>query len=228
MADRYLYAAVFGVSLVLALLLERLRTRTQVLVAVVAVLTLTCATRSALWLDEENLWAETDEDPACLVDRDRPAVDAHLLRFRSTKDPRVALQALERALITPALAQTTHFCEAHQNAAQLAAELGEAARGEGWARTAVARCPFDAASWSALAMTAAPRHPEEARLAAVRAWRLEPSPLTQAQLGLLSGGDEGEAMLLEAVRNGPGEACPLLKRWPGPRFAEARALCAGP
>jgi hypothetical protein len=232
MADRYLYAAVFGVSLVLALLLERLFARTQVLVAVVLVVTLTCAARSTLWLDEENLWAETDEDPACVVDRDRPAVDAHLLRFRATKDPRVALQAIERALVTPALAQTTHFCDAHQNGARLTAELGEAERGEPWAKTAVQRCPFDAQSWSALAMTTAQRKPEEARLAAERAWRLEPSPSTQAQLGLLSGGEEGSAMLLDAVRQSPREACPALERWralerwPQPSFEEARALCA--
>ena len=127
--------------------------------------------------------------------------------------------------MTPALAQTTHFCEAHQNGALLAAELGEAARGEGWARTAVARCPSDAASWSALAMTIARRQPEEARAAAVRAWRLEPSPSTEAQLGLLSGSEEGSALLLDAVRQGPREACAVLERWPGPDFEEARALC---
>ena len=217
MADRYLYAAVFGVCLVLAVLLERLvRLRNVVLGAVVLTLTLTCAARSALWLDEENLWAEPDEDPACLVDTGRPAADAHLLRFRAAKDRRVALQALERALITPGLAQSSHQCEALQNAALLTAELGEPARGEPWAQQATQQCPFDALSWSALAATTAHRKPDVALPAAERAWRLERTAAGQALVGLHqleAGRDEGMILLMDAVRQDPLEACVPLKMW---------------
>lgn len=218
MADRYLYAAVFGVCVVLALLLERLseRGRGPVLIAAVGALTLTCAMRSALWLDEENLWAETDEDPACLVDRSRPAVDAHLLRFRATKDPRVALQAIERALATPGLEQSSHLCDALQNGALLTAELGEPERGEAWARSAVERCPAEALSWSALAQALRRHQPALALDAAQRAWRLEPNPSAQALVGLLrveAGQAAGKDLVLEAVKQDPAQVCPALLRW---------------
>lgn len=236
MADRYLYAAVFGVCVVLSLLLERLapRLRTLVLGVMVLTLTLTCAARSALWLDEENLWAESDEDPACLVDRSWPAVDAHLLRFRAAADRRVALQAIERALVTPGLAQSAHLCEALQNGALLTAELGEPERGEPWAQRATERCPYDSASWSALAETTLHRKPDLALLAAERAWRVERTASGQALVGLLqlqAGRDEGMVLLLDAVRQDASEACPAVKRWSAdvpalaPRLGEARSLC---
>ncbi|MDP3154240.1 MAG: hypothetical protein Q8N23_16305 [Archangium sp.] len=222
MADRYLYAAVFGVCVVLALLVDRMSERPRMIIVVGSVLglTLTSAARSALWLDEENLWAETDEDPACLVDRSRPAVDAHLLRFRAATDRRVALQALERALITPGLAQSSHLCEALQNGALLTVELGEPERGEAWARSASERCPSEAMSWSALAQTTLRRNPPLALDAAQRAWRLEPSVAAQTLVGVLqleAGAEDGERLLLDAVRQQGDEACPVLRRVASPQ-----------
>ncbi len=218
MADRYLYAAVFGVCLLLALALDRMSERPRMIIVVAAVLglALTSAARSALWLDEENLWAETDEDPACLVDRSRPAVDAHLLRFRAAKDRPVALQAIERALVTPGLAQSSHFCEALQNGALLTLELGEPERGEAWAKSAVEQCPFDPESWSALAQTTRRRKRELALDAAERAWRLDRSVTMQILVGLLrleAGWEDGDRLLVDAVRQQPDEACAALRPW---------------
>lgn len=237
MADRYLYAAVFGVCVVVALQLEKLaRLRTPLLGALALTLMLTCAARSALWLDEESLWAESDEDPACLVDTGWPAVDAHLLRFRAASDRRVALAALERALVTPGMVQSSHRCEALQNGALLTAELGDAARGEPWAQQAAQRCPAEAASWTALATALAHAKPALALDAAERAWRLESTAATQVLRGLLrleAGREDGLPLVLEAVQHEPGEACPLLRRWSTeapaltPRLNEAMASCAG-
>lgn len=218
MADRYLYAAVFGVCVVLALLLERLssQARAVVLAGAVLTLTLTCAARSALWLDEENLWAEPDEDPACLVDRSVPAIDAHLLRFRAAQDRRVALQALERAMANPGLAQSPHLCEALANAALLTVELGDPGRGEGWAHTATERCPWAADAWSALAATTLHRNASVANVAAEKAWRLDCTAAGQALVGLLrleAGSADGLTLLLDALGQDPAVACPVLQRW---------------
>jgi hypothetical protein len=237
MADRYLYAAVFGVCVVLAVLLERLsvRVRAVVLASVVLALMLTSAARSALWLEEENLWAEPDEDPACLVDRSVPAIDAHLLRFRAARDRRVALAALERALANPGLMQSPHLCDALTNAAQLTAELGEPVRGERWAWEATKRCPWDVDSWSALIATTLHHNEPLAHLAAEEAWRLDRTNTRQALVGLMrmEAGNEEEGLVLlgNALVQDPDGACPILQRWllAAPsmtsRLTRAIALC---
>lgn len=241
MADRYLYAAVFGVCLVLASLLERLSPglRTFVLGAMLLALTLTCAARSALWLDEENLWAEPDEDPECMLDKSRPASDSHLLRFRTAKDNRTRLAALERALATEGVGRSPHRCEALQSAATLSVRLGQPAKGEAWAGESVRACPYDPASWSALTATTQVSKPAIALDAAEHMYRLLPSSPRKALVGLLRlqlGLADGQPLVLEAVRAEPKEVCPLVQRWStelpalGESLGEALMLCshAGP
>ena len=237
MADRYLYAAVFGVCLVLATLLERLdeRLRTFVLGAAVVALTLTCAARSTLWLDEENLWAEPDEDPECLTDRSQPASDAHLLRYRAAKDNQTKLAALERGLRTKGVKKSSHYCEALQSAATMRVRLGQADKGEAWALESVRVCPYDPASWSALTATMQHRNPVIALDAAEHLYRLLPSKPRLALVGLLRlqlGRDDGLPLVVEAARAEPKEVCTLVDSWAkdvpalNERLQEVLLLCA--
>lgn len=218
MADRYLYAAVFGVCLLAAGLLERLSTpaRRLATASVVLVLTLTCALRSNLWHDEEALWAESDEDPACLLDTSPAAVDAHLLRARTTTSSQVALEAYTRALATPGIASSVRRCLALQEASTLALERGDLARAVPWAREAAERCPWDAASWSAVAAATLPSRSFESLAAAYRAWRLAGTAEHQVEVGLTEQALQrpgGCGLVEDAVQRWPEEACAVVKRW---------------
>ena len=214
MADRYLYAAAWGACLVVALFVERLRDlpRRTIVGAIVVALTLTCALRSALWNDEENLWVESDEDPACVVDRAAGASDAHLLRAWSAKDPRDALLAIERAIITPGLQGSTNYCNVLELGAHQAAALGHPERGEPWARLLVLRCPHRADAWAAVMVTTRKSKPNIALSAARKAHRISHSPAALVMVGLLElkVGQDGVPEVTEAVEAAPQLACPPL------------------
>ena len=221
MADRYLYAASVGACLLVALLLEDAVPRLKTLLAVAMTLTLLLVTaaRTALWRDEENLWADADEDPECLVDPDFGAAQVHLLRFKTTRDREVAMASLERLYETPAV-RNGHFgtfCDSLVRGARMALRAGDLARAAHWARNAVLACPGEAWVWNASMEVNLHRDPALASLAAERAWRLEPGPLTALLRGLTAlevrldpvaaGG------VLEAVRAAPEVTCPALADW---------------
>jgi hypothetical protein len=238
MADRYLYAAVWGACVVVALGLEQLRPQVhRVVVGLVLVgLVATSATRSALWNEQENLWAESDEDPACLVDTSGNAIEAHLLRFWSAQDRRVALAAIERSVQMPVLLRSEKLCDTLEAGAFQAVALDLPERGEPWARQASStpRCSVRPDTWFAMMATTLHRKPEAALDAAERAWRLSRSPRAQVMVGaarLELGRDEGAALVQEAVERSPELACGPLVQWShdvptlAPRISGALALC---
>jgi hypothetical protein len=235
MADRYLYAAAWGACLLVATLVDQLSDlpRRTAVTAIVLALTLTCALRSALWNDEENLWVESDEDPECLVDETAGASDAHLLRSWSAKDPRDALLAIERAIITPGLQGSSNFCTVLELGAHQAATLGHADRGEPWARILVQRCPHRADAWVAVMVTTCQSKPNIALLAAKKAYRLSHSPRAQVMVGALELklGQDGLPEVNEAVNASLELACPPLIQWSrdepeqAPRLAEPLERC---
>ena len=243
MADRYLYAASVGACLLLALLLEAAVPRLKTLLAVVMTLTLLLVTaaRTTLWRDEENLWAEADEDPTCLIDPAFGAAQVHLLRFKTTHDREVAMAALERLYETPAVknAQFGQFCDSLVRAARMALEARDLAHATHWARNAVLTCPDQAWVWNASMEVNLHRDPAVAALGAERAWRLEPRPLTALLRGLtaleVTPDSVAAGWVLEAVQQAPAATCPALASWlraVSPSLqemvADARARCATP
>jgi hypothetical protein len=239
MADRYLYAAVWGACVVVALVLERLRPHVHRLAVglILVGLTATSASRSALWNDQENLWEETDEDPICLVDTAPAAADAHLLRYWTAKDRRNALMAIERSIITPGLTESARMCDTLESGAHQAAALGFPERGEPWARMAAANpeCASKANTWLAVMVTSMHRKPAIAAAAAERAWRLSRSPPAKVMLGAMrveAGQPEGVQLVLEAVKE-DARACRPFLTWSesvpalAPKFGEAIAWCLG-
>lgn len=225
MADRYLYAAVFGLCLLAGVALETLSKARLVLGAMVATLTLTCAARSTLWHDEEALWAESDEDPACLVDPSPAAVDAHLLRAAATKDGVVKAAALDRALASAGLERSKRRCQALEDAARVAAMQSRVEPAQRWGREAVLRCPSDAESWQALAMALLAAKDPEASTAAQRAWIVAPSTSRSAFFELTTSafGVAGAFDRLEGLhRQHPDEVCPVLRDWKQWQPADAR------
>jgi hypothetical protein len=234
-ADRYLYAAAWGACLLVASLVDQLGDlpRKTAVAAMVAALTLTCAMRSSLWNDEEALWAESDEDPECLLDLTSGASDSHLLRAWAAKDPEVALLAIERAIVSPGLQVSTNFCNVLDMGAHHAMALGHPERGEPWARIMAQRCPWRADSWMAVMVTTQQSKPHIALAAASKAYRLSHSPAAAVMVGLLKLklGLDGLADADDAVSANPAVACPLLIQWTrdepaqAPRVAELVERC---
>ncbi len=182
MADRYLYAASVGVCFLFALLLDAARPRlknTVVALAVVA-LALTTASRSYVWQDEEGLWAEADEDPACLTDPEFPAAQAHFLRYFTVKDPQTKLAALDRLLLTKGPTGDSHGlqCEGLLTGARLLKAAGRHDEAERRAQLAVKPCIRHPKLWETVLTVTLHRNPAVAEVAARKWSRLEPSPQT--------------------------------------------------
>ncbi len=99
-ADRYLYAASLGVCLLAADLLSSLQplARTTILGLMVTALTLTTAFRSSVWNYPEELWAEGDEDPACMVDPDFQALQAHYTLYLASPHSERGVEAMRRTV----------------------------------------------------------------------------------------------------------------------------------
>lgn len=235
MADRYLYAAVFGVLLIVVTLLERLeRVRQVSLVAMALALAATTAARSALWQDEEDLWREPDEDPACMVDPGHWASDAHLLRSYVAKEPLDRLLSLERAFAAVSLRNSSHGCEIQQATADAAVRMGAQERGAHFAMSAAMNCPGEPRSWYVVMQTSLHRKPRVAAAAAERMQRLAPThlgslyiALTRLELGMT----DAAPVVVSLTRQRPQETCGIVLGWVeqvpahGPVLREAVELC---
>ncbi len=235
MADRYLYAAVFGVLLIVVSLLEPLvRVRQLSLVAITLALAATTAARSALWQDEEDLWREPDEDPACMVDPSHWASDAHILRAYVAKSELDGLLAFERGFAAASLPNSDHRCEIQQATANAAARLGFQERGAHFALSAAASCPYEPRSWFVVMLTSAHRKPRVAAAAAEKMQRLAPTrlgefyvALTRLELGLT----ENAEKVISMTRENPNASCGILLGWveqapaQGAHLREAVELC---
>lgn len=204
MADRYLYAPTIGTCGLLAVYAARLTPRSFRLVSLVTALMLCVGTASRAWIwqEEEALWEEPDEDPACVVDSAYPAAQSHILRFLTTRDRREGLMALERAMVTPGLKGVGHdlLCTVIIGAAREAKDLGEPERALAWAKQATQLCPIHSASWNAVMALNVHKRPALAAGAAIKAYRLERSSETEVLMWLtqLESGHAGAA--LEVLR----------------------------
>lgn len=239
MADRYLYAASAGACGLLGLLVARLRTGLYVMVVVVSglLLTATTASRSWLWNDEEVLWQEPDEEPACLVDSSFPAAQAHVLRFLSTHDDDTRMRALERALASPGFPRVGPdvACYAMVSAAKGALLAGELPRAIWWTKTVNRECPIDADGWNVAAAINVETNPAVAAMAAQKSWRLRKTPSAETLMWLtqlrIAPGSPGSSALVRLARETRDETCPQLVAWSlqfpdqAPRIAEAVSVC---
>lgn len=242
MADRYLYAASAGACGLLGLLAARLRPRAWVLVAAATATLLggTTAARSALWWDEEILWQEADEDPACMTDTSFPAAQAHILRFRSTKDRRVGLEALTRAVSSPGFQSIDLAvgCSTLVSAAGEELSAGNTESATRLARTANRMCPLDAAGWTIAAIINMKDRPDIAAMAALKSYRLRKNASTETLMWLtqlrIDKGSSGPAALATLARTSPPETCPRVLLWStqypdeAARIIEAVSACGGP
>jgi hypothetical protein len=240
MADRYLYAASVGSCFLLALLLDSARPRLKntVLGLAVAALTLTTASRSYVWQDEEGLWAEGDEDPACLKDPEFPASQVHFLRYYTVKDPTIKLQALDRLLQNPGLKGDSHGlqCEALLTGARLLRAAGQNVEAERRAQAAVKTCWRHPKMWETVLTVTLHRNLPVAETAARKWSRVEPTPQTHLLRVLTKLEVNDEPALreeaLQMVRSSPEGTCTTLRQWSqGLRpelqsaMSEARSLC---
>ncbi|MEW5742223.1 MAG: hypothetical protein AB1938_25125 [Myxococcota bacterium] len=220
MADRYLYAASFGACLLIALLLERLAPSPARLAALLIVvgLSATTFTRSFVWQDADQLWAEPDSDPACIVDGSAPAAQSHILRSWTAKDAKTRLAAIERAVATPGLFKLNrlHFCEMLNEGAIEVSLHGHPERGRPWAKLAVQNCRDFPRTWVAVTITNLHTYPVIAARAAAKAYRLEPSTALKAMWGLTAieaGESAGFRLVSEAIAEDPGVSCGQLGQW---------------
>jgi hypothetical protein len=220
MQDRYLYAAVFGVALLAAGLLEALdvRLRRVVAPAVLLTLALVTAARTSLWQDESRLWDEPDLDPACMLDRSFPAAQTHLLHFWSARDPEVKLAAYERTVASPGFLGRfdAEVCGSLGQAIHLAVQHRVPERAGGWAVMAAQRCKADAYVWNAISALEMHRRPRKAAQAADKAYRLDSQPTyraMQAVTHLEAGDPRGRELTLEAVTASPAVACPVVEQF---------------
>lgn len=238
MADRYLYVASLGTCALLGLLAAQLKPRLfqLVLLATAVMLTVTTAARSWVWQDEEALWEEPDRDPACVTDTAFPAAQSHVMRFRSAKDRREGLMALERALISPGLKNTgaALICSAIIAAAGEAAALGETARAVTWAKLANRQCPYEARGWNIAMVLNIHKNPRVAEMTATKAYRLNKMPQAEALMWLtrLEIADErAPRELIRLAELGDAQTCQKIVQWSvdapqfAPRFAEAVEAC---
>ncbi len=235
MADRYLYAALFGALLVVVSLLESfVRVRQFALAAIALALGATTAARSAIWQDEEDLWREPDEDPACMVDPAHWANDAHLLRAYTAKNELDSLLAFERALAAPSLPKSAHGCEILQVTANAAARLNFQERGAHFAALAAMNCPYEPQSWFVAMQTNVHRKPLVAAAAAEKMHRLRPTrlgelyvALTRLELGL----PESAEKVIALTQQSPEATCTVVLEWVeqvaahGPVLREAIERC---
>ncbi len=218
-ADRYLYAASLGVCWWVAEVLEARLPRLQTLLLglVVTVMTVTLMFRSSVWNYPDELWVEPDEDPACLIDPENQALEAHLRRFTVDPTSDTGLAALERAVKSAALRQrskeeycgiriTLTMAELRRQRLTQAAENAEAA-------TRV--CPERADGWYAALAVTQHRNLVIARKAAKRLQALAPSVENAVGAALAEFEAEPSETAAQAVRQlmqSP-DACAALGRW---------------
>jgi hypothetical protein len=239
MADRYLYVPTVGVCGLIALLLTNLRPQLFVAVAGAAAVLLTGATasRAVLWQNEELLWEEPDEDPACVTDTSFPAAQSHILRFYSTKDPQISMMALERAILSPGLnrVEEKNVCDMLIGAASQAHELGVEGRALSYARLATTTCRTRPEAWNIAMVINLHKRLDLAAGAATKAWRLKKSPETEALMWLtrLELGDSGaQAEVLRVSKEKNRFACEKIAQFVadvptlGPPLGEAIHNCA--
>lgn len=221
MADRYLYAASIGSCLLIAQLLESAipRLRTMAVVAVTGILLLVTALRAATWKDEELLFAEADEDPACMVDPDFTAAQVHLMRFQSSKDPATQLAALERTITSKGWTSErfSQYCEALVPGSTLSLAAGKVQQARAWAVYAARACPHLPDSWNVLMAATVHVNLDAAAVAARRASQLHPSPrmrLLKLLTTLELGPDEKIlAQVQPTLEESPQTACAALFAW---------------
>jgi hypothetical protein len=220
MQDRYLYAAVFGIAVLAAQLVEALDPRLRRVLAPVVLLALGAVTaaRTSLWQDEENLWVDLDLDPVCMRDRSFNAAQTHMLRFYSGHDPEARMEAFERLAASPGYLRRplNEICLSLEMAIHLAVKQKVQDRAGGWAVTITERCSQFPDTWRALAALELHRRPRKAAQYADRAFRLNPSSSIRALRGVahLEAGDpRARELILEAVVDDPSYACPIVKQF---------------
>jgi hypothetical protein len=239
MADRYLYASSLATCALLAVVLEHLRAplRKVVGLSVIAALALVTSSRVELWNREEELWAESDEDPACLVDPSDYAVKAHTQRALTATDPRVSLAALERAIASAGFSslRPRRQCNVLYIAIIRASGLGATDDARRWAGRMTEVCPSQMSAWFALSNLELHEHPDAAIAAAERAMRLgrvEQAPAidfakTLAVLGLARlrlGVPTATEALDEALTREPRGACGMIRAWANKEGPERAAI----
>lgn len=162
------------------------------------------------------LWADVDEDPACMSDPNPLAATGHLLRAWTEPDRAIALEAYDRAFRSPGLLQSAGNCHTRAEAVREAGELGRYDLADRWALALGRACPYEASTWNALMAVTMHRRPHAAAEAALRAWRLNPVPkaamlrvVTLAESGNPHVGDWAKNLTLSFPR----EVCLPLLRW---------------
>ncbi len=239
MADRYLYAAVFGVAVLAAQVLQLLRPSLQRVVAgaLVLVSLMVSAQRAVEWLDEDNLWADADEDPACLTDPSEQAALAHMTRHWTTHDPDIGYQALQRAIASPGFTTVPHqfFCIGTATFTHTAAEHGEPEKAAQTVQWAEQYCADKPDTWAATMDFALHRDLPRAARAAERLEAMVHSPHAQVMRALtkLEAGDSSELdRVTAATGSHPMQTCPAVRQWvarvPAHQSALAPALANCP
>lgn len=238
MADRYLYAASVGTCALLGILITKLQPRLfgLVVVATAVLLTSTTAARSWVWQNEENLWEEPDEDPACMVDIEFPAAQGHYMRFQSAKDRLEGFLALERVLASPGIngIGEAAICSALISAAGEAAALSQSTRAVEWAKAANRLCPTDPRGWNITMVINMHKKPKVTAMAATKAYRLAKDTQSEVLMWLARLELDDPAATAEITRLaklGNPSVCQKVVQWSidaptfAPRFAEAVEVC---
>lgn len=239
MADRYLYAPSVAACALLGILATQLSPSMVRLIAVSAAVLLTGATaaRSWVWQDQEQLWIESDLDPACVLDTSYPAAQSHVLRSITTKDPYERMLALERALLSPGIGYTGKkmFCESLLDATEGAINLGEPERATNWAKLANHHCPENVRGWNLAMIINLHKNPQVAAMAAIKAFRLDRNPQTDLFVWLtlldLNGDERAPREVLRLARLRQPAVCDKILAWVvdvprfGPTLAEAVEVC---
>jgi hypothetical protein len=231
MADRYLYAASLGTCLILALALNALpeRVRPLSLKTLLLALALSSAWRSSLWHSEETLWAESDEDPECLLDTNFPAAQVHALRAMASRDPETRLLAFERSIASAGYAKMKS-CTIPRDGALAALSLNLPERARPFSALSVQHCASEPQTWVIAMAISMHRDKAAAADAAHHAWRLANDPRTWLYKALTeleyvgTGADEVSA----AISDDAAQLCPLLMPWAGEVDASVATAVAEP
>ncbi len=242
MADRYLYLPSVASCLALAWGLWKLpvRLRLPLLLACAGVFAAATVARNVTWRSEAALWAEVAENPACRVDDQPTSAVVFFKHAAFQKEPAAALAAYSQGIEHPAFSSlhAGDRCFYFGAAAEASMALREPARARGFADRAVVLCPWLASAWRTLMLVSARTQPEVARDAALRAYRLSPTPASAWHLGharLGAGDTSGVEDIVSAVTRAPERFCGPFLRWAAQpsvsvtpeRLTAARGVCAG-
>ena len=241
MGDRYLYASSVAACWCFATLLETFTAERKTLLAgvLVTAFALVTAWRTSLWHHEGELWAASEDDPACVSDPDFPAAQVHQMRAWTAPTPELQLAAFDRALASPVFSGATNAesCNLLLPAIMLALGERQTERAVAYSRRAIRACPKRPDLWNAAMLATLHVRPDLAYMAADQAWQLEPSDTHRLLRALTALEVKVEPAhvteVQQSVAQNPQRACAVLEVWKAgaslaarESVAESAARCA--